>query len=342
MDSALKLAIVGANGLVTEALLAVIEQQSQLSGEVVLLGNAESDQAPIEFNQQTLLIEDIDAYAFDGIDILVATGELAYQGDWMDRASEAGCILLDVGGHLPGQQRCPRVVAGVNDDQLEDVARGSVVVLPHAAVVQAARLLHPLMQQLSIERVSLFNCQAVSELGRSGVEEMARQTAQMLNGKPARPVLFSRQVAFNLLPMGADDVLGAGREPQAGFSEQLCQILAAPALNLMASHCWVPVFYGNTLALHVTTGQEVDPETLQRIFARIPDIEGRWGAEEPPTPVTEGSGSSCMIVGGLSLGVKNTTDFSLWAVADNLRYGIAGNAVKIIELLVKRLLISYS
>lgn len=342
MDSTLKLAIASANGLVTEALLAVIEQQSTLSGEVVLLGDAERSQAPVEFNQQTLLIEDIDAYAFDQIDVLVATGELEYRGDWLARASEAGCIVLDVGGNLPGQGLSPRLVAGVNDAELDEVARGSVVVLPEGAVTQAARLLHPLTQQLNIERVSLFNCQAVSDLGRSGVEEMARQTAQMLNGKPAKPVLFSHQVAFNLLPMAADEVMGSGSEPLSGFSSQLSQILAMPELNIMVSNCWVPVFYGNTQALHVTAEQGVELGAVQRILTQTPDIEAEWDAEELPTAVSDGSGSDCMTVGGLSSGLKNTTEFSLWAVADNLRYGIAGNAVKIIELLVKRSLISYS
>jgi aspartate-semialdehyde dehydrogenase len=171
---------------------------------------------------------------------------------------------------------------------------------------------------------------------------MARQTAQMLNGKPARPVLFSRQVAFNLLPIGGDEVIGASGQPQSGFAFQISQVLAKPELNLIVSSCWVPVFYGHTQSLHITTAQGVELETVQRILARTPGIEAEWDAQELPTAVTEGSGSDCMTLGGLTAGVKNTTEFSLWAVADNLRYGIAGNAVKIIELLVKRLLISYS
>jgi aspartate-semialdehyde dehydrogenase len=342
VESVLKLALVSANGLVTESLLAVIEEHAELSGEVTLLGNANDCPTPVEFNQQTLLIEDIDDYGFDGTDILISTGELAYRGDWLDRACDAGCIVLDVGGHLPGQAQRPRIVAGVNNAELEDLAPGSLVVVPAGAVTLAARLLHPLVGQMDLERVSLFNCHPVSDLGRAGVEEMARQTAQMLNGKPARPQLFPCQVAFNLLPAGSDEVMGLSAEPQSGFSEQLGQILSAPELNLMVSNCWVPVFYGLTQALHITAKQDVDIEAVQRILTRMPDIQIKWGADEPPTAVTEGSGSDCMTVGGLSAGVKNSTDFSLWAVADNLRYGIAGNAVKIIELLVKRLFISYS
>ena len=342
VDRALKLAILGANGLVTESLLAVIEQQSALSGEVVLLGKPDNHQAPVEFNQQSLLIEEIDDCGFDEIDILVATGELPYQGDWLERACESGCIVLDVGGHLPGQAKSPRVVAGVNDTELDDVARGSVVVLPEADVAQAARLLHPLVEQLNIERVSLFSCRAVSDMGRSGVEEMARQTAMMLNGKPAKPVLFPRQVAFNLLPQVTDGAAAPAADEPLGFADQVCRILGRPALNLVVSSCWVPVFYGHTQSLHVSTAQGVELETVQRILARSPGFETEWEAQLLPTAVTDGSGSDSMTLGGLSVKAKNTTEFSLWAVADNLRYGIAGNAVKIIELLVKRSLISYS
>jgi aspartate-semialdehyde dehydrogenase len=149
-------------------------------------------------------------------------------------------------------------------------------------------------------------------------------------------------VAFNLLPQRGDEMMGSDGEPQSGFADQVSQILAKPELNLTVNSCWVPVFYGHTQCLHVSTAQEVELESVQRILSQTPGIEAEWEAEELPTAVTNGSGSDYLTLGGLSSGGKNTTEFSLWAVADNLRYGIAGNAVKIIELLVKRSLISYS
>ncbi len=342
MESALKLAVVGANGLITESLLAAIENHPSLSGEVVLLGSAESSENTVEFNGHPLFVEDIEGYAFDEIDILVATGETAYQGDWLESARDAGCIILDVGGQLPGQAGQTGVVAGVNDSLLSEVAAGSLVVLPDGATVQAARLLHPLLQQLRIARVSLFSCNAVSDKGRSGVEEMARQTAQMLNGKPARPVLFPRQVAFNLLPMAADEVSGVHEDPQTRLADNLRRILRVEDLPMTVSCCWAPVFYGHTQALHLTTTEGVTLERVQRILAKAADIDLHGGTAASPTAVTDASGSDFLTVGRLSVDAKNSTEFSLWAVADNLRYGIAGNAVKIIELLVKRLFISYS
>jgi aspartate-semialdehyde dehydrogenase len=338
----LKLAILGANDLIMESLLETIENHPSLSGEIVLLGNAGSIDTDVEFGQHTLSIEDVEGYGFDEVDMVIATGETPYEGNWLDRARQAGCIILDIGGHLPGQRRRVGVVAGVNTALLDEVAPGDVVALPDAATVQSAILLHPLLQKLEIERVSLFSCHAVSERGRSGVEEMARQTAQLLNGKPARPLLFPRQVAFNLVPMVADEEIGDPVDVQSLIAERLGRVLQAPNLPITVSCCWAPVFFGHTQVLHCSVAAGVELESLQRLLSQIPCVDAKWGAGEVPTVVSDASGSDYLTVGKLSVDTKNKTEFSLWAVADNLRFGIAGNAVKIIELLVKRLFISYS
>ncbi len=342
MERKLKLAILGANGLVTESLLAAIESHPSLSGEMVLLGHAESEDATVEFGRQTLLIQDVEGCNFDEIDILIDTGEAAYRGDWFERARDAGCIILDVGGHLPGQQHQTGVVADVNGSLLEEAAPGSVIVLPDAATVQSATLLYPLLRKLTLERVSLFSCHAVSERERAGVEEVARQTAQMLSGKPARPVLFSHQVAFNLVPIAADEVLGEPIDREILIAQRLEQVLQAPELPISVSCCWVPVFYGHTQVLHVSTKEPVDADYLKRILAEIPCIDLKWDSKEIASAVSDASGNDFLTLGRVTVNGKNSTEFSLWAVADNLRFGIAGNAVKIIELLVKRLFISYS
>jgi aspartate-semialdehyde dehydrogenase len=81
---------------------------------------------------------------------------------------------------------------------------------------------------------------------------------------------------------------------------------------------------------------------LKRILAEIPCIDLKWDSKEIASAVSDASGNDFLTLGRVTVNGKNSTEFSLWAVADNLRFGIAGNAVKIIELLVKRLFISYS
>jgi len=342
VEIALKLAIIGTNGLITEALLAVIDEHSSLSGEVSLFGTGKSLDQAVEFGHQTLLVGDLAHCDFSEFQIVIDSSEEPNEGEWLERAQHAGCVILDIDGHLARNSEILPVVAGVNDQVLDHVERGDVIALPDAAVVQCARLLKPVMDQAGLASVSLFSCHAVSELGRAGVEEMARQTAQMLNGKPARAALFPKQVAFNLVPRMMKAEKGAKEDQASAMADVLRQVLAEPTLPITISHCWAPVFYGNTQALHISTRRVMDLKALRRIYAQTPSIEFKAGERDLPSVVTDASGRDLLTVGGRCANSKNSTDFSLWGVADNLRYGIAGNAVKIIEVLVKRSFISYS
>lgn len=339
---AFKLAIIGTDGLITESLLAVIDDHPTLSGEVVLLGDEPHVGECVEFGQQTLLVTDLALCDFNEFDIVVSTGELPRTGEWLARALDAGCVVLDIGGQPGGRADVPLVAAGVNDEVLDGVERGSLIALPDAATVQSATLLKPLSDSVGLERVCLFSCHAVSELGRSGVEEMARQSAQLLNGKPVRPLLFPRQVAFNLVPRSEDGATGGDQGHEIGMAADLRRLLGQPNLPVTVSSCWAPVFYGHTQAVHFTTTRATDTAALERLLARQPYLDVKGQADYFPTVVSDASGKDLLTVGRLTASAKSSTDFSLWGVADNLRYGIAGNAVKIIEVLVKRLSISYS
>ena len=339
---ALKLAIIGTDGLITESLLAVIDDHPTLCGEVVLLGDETHAGECVEFGQQTLLVTDLALGDFNEFDIVVSSGEMPQTDEWLMRALDAGCVVLDIGGKPRARTDVPLVVAGVNEEILDEVDRGSLIALPDAATVQSATLLKPLSDSVGLERVCLFSCLAVSELGRSGVEEMARQSAQMLNGKPARPLLFPRQVAFNLVPRSEDDASRDDQGCEIGMAADLRHLLGLPNLPITVSSCWAPVFYGHTQAVHFTTTRATDTAALERVLAHQPYMDVKGQADYFPTVVSDASGKDLLTVGRLTASAKSSTDFSLWGVADNLRYGIAGNAVKIIEVLVKRLSISYS
>jgi aspartate-semialdehyde dehydrogenase len=272
---------------------------------------------------------------FNEIDVLISTGEISCDGDWVNEARDAGCVILDVGGDLQGYTDLPPVAVDVNPEVLEQVTRGTIVRLPDPATLQSAALLKPLLESVGLERASLFSCQAVSEQGRAGVEEVARQTAHMLNGTPARAVLFPSQMAFNLVPRGTNKDKAAATEIRSLLSDE--------KLSLAVTSYWVPVFYGHSQTIHFSTSREdVELEKLQEIYRQKPYIELIEDSAVSPTAVTDASGKHVLVLGNLVESSLNKTEFSLLSVADNLRYGIAENAVKIVEVLVKRLFISYS
>ncbi len=183
--------------------------------------------------------------------------------------------------------------------------------------------------------MSVFSCHAVSDLGRPGVEELARQTAQLLNGKPVRPLLFPAQVAFNLVPLVG--ILDDSRFSQAERSMrmQTKRILGLDHLELSVTCSWSPVFFGHSQAISLQTILPTTVAGLQEALAGSSDIEVIQASDSSPTAVTDASGKDALTVGRVRSGQENTTEYLLWTVADNLQFGIVGNLVRVLDVLVK-------
>lgn len=334
-ERSVDIAIVGAAGLVAEALLAAIDAHPRLSGSVVLLGGPDEVGRGIEFGSRELEIADLELHSFDATPIVISTGESDVAPDWVERAQDARCIVLDIGSHLCPESDLVPVVGAVNPEALEPVLSGGVVPLPGSVATQLLTVIKPLIETLGVERVSLFVAQAVSELGRSGVEEVVRQTSLLLNGKPVAPLLFPRQIAFNLIPQVGECLSGGMSKMEADLLDVCQLVLGRSCPSISVSSAWVPVFFGHSMALHCTASQPVAQQVIESCLEQADGIELIDVDSQGPSPVGDASGGASVLVGRFVCRTENPTEFSLWAVADNLRSGIAANVLKILEILVK-------
>ena len=335
MPAEVDIAIVGTEGLLLESLLAEINEHSWLAGKLQLLGGEQSLGQVVEFGRQELVFDDLGQCDFSQTRIVISAGDTGADREWLERAQEAGCIILDIGARLFSESDLPPVVAGVNPQVLAACSHGGILTLPDAAITQMAVLLKPLIDGVGLAHVSIVSCQAVSDLGRSGVEEMARQSAQLLNGKPITPLLFPKQIAFNLLPVDDQSAAGQAVSTERRYIDALYRILGSRDVTLSLSCVWVPVFFGHSQVVHITTAKPTHVGELRDLLQGVSGIEVIDSSDISPTAVTEASGKDLMSVGRIRSDLENTTDFSLWTVADNLRFGIARNTVKIVEVLVK-------
>ncbi|RDH88229.1 MAG: aspartate-semialdehyde dehydrogenase [endosymbiont of Escarpia spicata] len=336
MNPEVDIALVGATGLVGETLLEAISSHPTLAGSLQVLGDEEAVGDTVEFGDRALTIADLSLFDFTQVRIVISTGEDSSAGDWLDLAQDAGCIILDIGSRLLEATDLPPVVGWVNPESMEVVSKGGIITLPDAGTSQLVRVLKPVLDRVGLEQVSLVSCQAVSDFGRAGVEEMARQTAQLLNAKPITPVLFPRQIAFNLL-----SPLGELNEDGSTFSEikaeqDALRILECEDLSLTVTTAIAPVFYGHSQMVQFQTSRPLTLKNLQSLLAEtegVTLVDSENGA--CVSPVSHASGKEDITVGRIRSVGKNATQFSLFTVADNLRSGIAANVVKIVEVLVK-------
>lgn len=169
------------------------------------------------------------------------------------------------------------------------------------------------------------------------MQELARQTAELLNGRPLEPKGLDRQIAFNLLAqVGALDEQGHS-ELERRLASELQQLLELPELPVSATCALAPVFFGDSLALGVQVEDEVDVAAVLRVLDAAPGIE-LVEAGDYPTAVGDAVGQDRVYVGRVRRGLDDPRQLNLWIASDNARKGTALNAVQIAELLIKHYL----
>jgi len=196
--------------------------------------------------------------------------------------------------------------------------------------------LKPIYDAVGIERINVATYQAVSGTGKEAIEELAKQTAQLLNGKSAETEVYPKQIAFNALPhIDTFQENGYTREEMKMVWETQ-KIFEDESISVNPTCVRIPVFYGHSEAVHIETRDKVGLEQVRALLAEAPGVElldercdGGY-----PTPVTEAAGQDPVYVGRLREDISHPRGIDMWVVADNVRKGAALNSVQIAELLI--------
>lgn len=319
----LDVAIVGAGAPVGEALLELLEERDFPVRQLFLLDAGENVGSRPSFRGSRIPVKPVSEFDFSGVRLVF----FAADADFIPQArqaAEAGCIVIDCSGALSGGD-CPVIVAEANPSALAGVKGGGIVAVPAPSAVAIAAALKPLADIAGLEAVDVVSLRAVSARGKPGIEALASQTAKLLNAMPVEEEVFSRQIAFNVLPE-------PGPEPE--LARELREVLTAPDLVVNAVAVTVPVFFGHCEVVHIETRDALTPEAAMARLATADGIELQDVAEGP-TPVTDAARGDVVYVGRITRDPGRERGLNLWLVADNVRRGGAGNSVRIAEILVR-------
>jgi aspartate-semialdehyde dehydrogenase len=330
------IAIIGATSTVGETLLQLLEDRDFPVSILHLLSDADSAGHSLPFKGKNLRVRELDGFDFTQVQIAFFAGEPQVAGGVAAKLQAAGCNLIDLSGGLSLEQ-APRLVPEANADLLKSLRKPYQLTSPSPSVAVLAAVLAPIRRFLQLQRISLTACLAVSSMGRDGVKELARQTAELLNARPLEPRFFDRQIAFNLFPqVGALDAAGHALL-ELRLVEELKQVLGLPALRVAATCVLVPVFFGDTLSVSLQTAAELDLPAITIALAGSVGVE-LVADGDFPTAVADAVGQDEVYVGRLRTGVDDLTELNLSIASDNVRKGASLNAVQIAELLIKHYL----
>ena len=330
-------AVVGATGAVGESMLSILAERKFPVGKVYAVASARSAGSRVSFGDTSLTVEDLDTFDFSKTQIGLFSPGASVSAVYAPKAAAAGCVVIDNTSQFRYEPDIPLVVPEVNPHAIAQYTNRGIIANPNCSTIQMLVALKPLHDAVGIERINVCTYQAVSGTGKEAIEELARQTAELLNGKPTESKVYPRQIAFSCLPQ--IDVFqdnGYTKEEMKMVWETR-KIMGDDSILVNPTAVRVPVFFGHSEAVHIETRQKITAERARELLRKAPGVklmderkDGGW-----PTAVTEAAHHDAVYVGRVREDISHPRGLNLWVVADNVRKGAALNSVQIAEVLVK-------
>jgi len=340
MSEGINVAVVGATGAVGEAMIEILEQRNFPVKELFALASARSAGKTLRFRGKSVTVTDLAEFDFSQAQIGLFSAGGSISEEYAPKAAAAGCVVVDNTSHFRRDADIPLVVPEVNPHAIAQYTQRGIIANPNCSTIGMLVALKPLHDVAGIERINVATYQAVSGTGKEAIEELASQTAKLLNGQPIAPEVYPKQIAFNALPhIDTFQENGYTREEMKMVWETQ-KIFEDDSIQVNPTCVRIPVFFGHSEAVHIETREKISAEQARTLLQNAPGVvvidERQDGGY--PTPVSDSAGKDPVFVGRIREDISHPRGLDLWVVSDNVRKGAALNSIQIAELLLSEYL----
>jgi aspartate-semialdehyde dehydrogenase len=321
-------------------MLSILAERGFPVGEVHAVASSRSAGNKIAFGDRWLVVEDLAEFDFSKVQIGLFSPGASVSKEYAPKAAAAGCVVIDNTSQFRYDEDIPLVVPEVNPGDVAGYTRRGIIANPNCSTIQMVVALKPIYDAVGLTRVNVATYQAVSGTGKEAIEELATQTAQLLNAKPIQPAVYPKQIAFNCLPH-IDVFLDNGyTKEEMKMVWETQKIMGDAEIQVNPTTVRVPVFYGHSEAVHLETRDKITAAQARELLSRAPGVVvlDKHADGGYPTAVTEGANTDPVYVGRIREDISHPLGLDLWVVADNVRKGAALNSVQIAEILIKEYL----
>lgn len=340
MSRVFDVAVVGATGAVGETMLSILAERKFPVGKVYALASERSVGKRVQFGDKYLTVENLADFDFSKVQIGLFSPGASVSAVYAPKAAAAGCVVIDNTSQFRYDDDIPLVVPEVNSHAVAQYKNRGIIANPNCSTIQMLVALKPIHDAVGIERINVATYQAVSGTGKEAIEELASQTASLLNGKPIKAEVYPKQIAFNVLPQ-IDVFMDNGyTKEEMKMVWETKKIMGDDTILVNPTCVRVPVFYGHSEAVHIETREKITAEQARELLRKAPGVEvlDEHVPGGYPTAVTEAANHDATFVGRIREDVSHPRGLNLWIVSDNVRKGAALNSVQIAELLIREYL----
>lgn len=327
------LCLLGATGAVGGEMLKILKERNFPIGELKLLGNKDAGKK-IMWNKKKYVIEKATKDSFKNTDITLVAVDKNISLKFTPYAVKNGSVVIDNSSAYRMDKKVPLIVPEVNPE--DALWHSGIISNPNCSTIIAMVALAPIHKYARIKRIIASTYQAVSGIGRDGIEELDNQVRDYSKGKKLIHKSFKYQIAFNLIPqIDAFEKNGYTKE-ELKMTNEGRKILHDNDIQISCTCVRVPVFRSHSESITIETEKKV---TLKKAQYLIKKSKGLKLIDNPykfvyPMPL-DTSNQDLVYVGRIREDISAKNSITLWCSGDQIRKGAATNAVQIAELLIK-------
>lgn len=327
-------AVVGATGAVGNEMVKTLEQRKFPVKQLRLFASERSEGKKMAFKGRDISVETLGEKSFGGIDLALFSAGAERSKIWAPVAAQSDCVVVDNSSQWRMDPEIPLVVPEVNPHDLN--WHKGIIANPNCSTIQMVIVLKPIHDAAKIKRVVVTTFQSVSGTGQKAMDELLKQTTDLLNFREVKCNVYPYQIAFNVLPH-IDKFLENGyTKEEMKMVNETKKILGDNSVQITATTVRVPVFRSHSESLNIETEKKLLPNEVRAILSQAAGIVVYDAPEKNIYPVPiEVAGRDETYVGRIREDDTIENGINMWIVADNLRKGAALNAVQIAEKLIE-------
>lgn len=333
----MRIAVVGATGLVGHHMLSVLKERNFPVSELFPVASARSVGSMVEFDGRSYPVVSMEKAVAEAPDIALFSAGASVSKEWAPEFAKVGTVVIDNSSAWRMTEGVPLVVPEVNGDVL--TKEDKIIANPNCSTIQLVVALNPIHRKFGINRIIVSTYQAVTGTGMKAVEQYNAE----VNGDESTPKVYPYPIFANVLPHCDVFLENDYTKEEMKMVHETRKIMNEPTMPVTATAVRVPVLGGHSEAVNIELTKATTSNELKETLAVAPGIKLY---DDPskfkyPMPMLA-SGKDDVWVGRIRKDESRDNCWNLFIVADNLRKGAATNAVQIAEYLMQNNLINKS
>jgi len=329
----MKIAVVGATGLVGQEMLRVIEQRGVQFDELLLVASERSVGKEMTFKGKTYKVIGMQEAVDQKADIALFSAGGGTSLEWAPKFAEAGTVVIDNSSAWRMDPTKKLIVPEVNGDVMRIDDR--IIANPNCSTIQMVLPLAPLHKKYTIKRIIVSTYQSVTGSGKVAVDQMMNER-EGKDGKMAYPY----KIDMNVLPHIDVFLDNDYTKEEMKMVNETKKIFGDDSVQVTATCVRIPTMGGHSESVNIEFEEEFDVAEIRSLLAKTPGVivEDDPKNNVYPMPINS-HGKDEVFVGRIRRDETQPKTLNMWIVADNLRKGAATNAVQIAEFMMENSLV---